>query len=321
MNPNEAAPMVDIKDYLLTDNPSASVQAEADSPYQVLLQNASDFIISRKKGKIERELVILASENLFYFKEKEKIGEVTSGKLQAFLKDLRGHSIVLDQVKWLPTLNKYEIGRLMSIITNPTHLAMAMANVLTNCSHHGHNHWCANYWEQNSQLFEEIHAATQISDVSSYNYRDCFEVAYAIERKFGFAEAIYFSDVLKKANFKQFSCTVNRYSNSYPERLDGLFRLLDEPYNLELRRLIDYTFIDSYAQGITKIDSDFWQAYEKYLSMQIKLYGEVRDKYPRYLMTAHNVASLNANQGLKQKKTKTNGEKSDKLEVWTYTPK
>ena len=293
MSSNETTPTVDIKDYLLDKSPGEYVQAKAGSPYQVLLQTASDFIISRKKGKVEQELVILVSENLFYFKEKEQVEEVTVGKLQTFLRDLRGFYITLEQVLWMPALNKDCICRLMGVISNPTYLDMARANVLTDNSYSSYDHWCARYWEQNPRLFEELHAATLFSGVSTSNYRDCVEVAYMIERKFGYDEALYFTEVLKKSNFTQFACAFNRYTYSYPERLDGLFQLLNEPYNLELRRLIDYTFIDTYAQGITKIGVEFWQVYEKYLSMQVALYGEVKDKYPRYLMTAHDVATLN----------------------------
>jgi len=62
---------------------------------------------------------------------------------------------------------------------------------------------------------------------------------------------------------------------------------------LDLRRLVNYTFVDSYAQGITKINIEFWQAYERYLKMQLQAFGDIRDKYPRYLMTAHDVMAQN----------------------------
>ena len=257
-----------------------------------LLQTASDFIISRKKGKIERELVILASEELFYFKEKERVEKVTAEKLQTFLRDLRGFYIALDQVLWLPSLSKDSVSCLMSIITRPSYLAMARANVLTDNSYNSYDHWSIKYWDKNSQLFEAVHSAAK--DFHAFYYRVCMDVAYEIESRFGHNEALYFVEVLKKSNFEQFTCDYDRYVHSHPEnKLKGFFQLLDEPYNLDLRRLIDYTFIDSYAQGITKISVEFWQAYEKYLSMQIKLYGEIRDKYPRYLMTAHDVTTLN----------------------------
>ena len=112
---------VDIKDYILDTNPSEQVKVSKPlSPYRVLLQTSSDFIIIRKKARSERELVVLISENLFYFREKGIVEEITRDKLQAFLKDLRGESIPLEQVLWLPRLSKNTAEELFSVITNPS---------------------------------------------------------------------------------------------------------------------------------------------------------------------------------------------------------
>ena len=288
MNSNETTPVVDINDYILVESPEPDKYTQ-DSPYQVLLQNSSDFIISRKKGRVEKELVILVSENLFYFKDKDKTEKITIELLKTFLRDLRGSNIQLEQVLWFPELNKDNINRLINIITNQTFLAMARENMLVEISY---GHWCQKYWEKNAQLFKETHIVTK--DMKSHNYRNCFDAIYEIENRFGYDEALYFVEVLKKSNFEYFNCDYSRYTYSSDEnKLKGFFQLLDEPYNLELRRLIDYTLIDSYAQGITRICSEFWRAYEKYLQTQIQVFGEIRNKYPRYLMLARNIAALN----------------------------
>ena len=283
-------PTVNIKDYLLDKNPGDYVKEAG--PYKVLLQTASDFIISRKKGRVDRELVILISEGLFYFKEKSKIEEVTHDRLQTFLRDLRGHCVTLDQVQWLPKLSKDGINRLIDVISNPTYVEMARANMLTEDAN-SYQSWRMEYWNKNSALYESVHAAA--IRIGSYHYQTCMDVAFEIYNRFGYDEAQYFAEALGKSNFEQFSCTFERYSYSNSNKLKGFFQLLDEPYNLDLHRLIDYTFIDSYAQGITKIGLEFWQAFEKYLKMQLQVFGEIRDKYPRYLMIAHDVATLNLN--------------------------
>jgi hypothetical protein len=290
MNSQETntTPAVDIKDYLLDKSPGD--YAMASGPYQVLLQTASDFIISRKKGRIEKELVVLISEGLFYFKEKDKIEKVTTERLQTFLRDLRGLCITLEQVLWLPKLNKDGIHRLMDIITNPTLIEMAGAKVLTEDAN-TYDSWRTEYWKKNPELYVNAHAA--LSGISQSHYQTGMEAAFEVYGRYGYDEAMYFVDALGKSNFEQFSLNASRYSYSYSNKQKGFFQLLDKPYNLELRRLIDYTFIDSFAQGITKINSDFWQAYENYLKMQIQAFGEIKDKYPRYLMTAHDVTALN----------------------------
>ena len=283
---NEKAAVVDINDYLLDKSPA--VYAETANPYQVRLQNSCDFIISRKKGRVERELVILVSEGLFYFKEKDKIDEVTHGRLKTFLRELQGASITMEQVLWMPLLNKDSIIRLMDVVTNPVYLEMALAKVLPSIT----QYWAANYWEKDSGLFMEVHHAIERLGIESASFHTCMILAFEISNTYGRDSASYFVEVLNKANFEQFSCAFRSYYSH--SEMDGFMQLLNEPYNLDLYRLIDYTFVDSYAQGITVIDAGFWQAYKQYLSMQIGVFGEIRDKYPKYLMTACNVLSVNS---------------------------
>jgi len=282
------ADVVNIEDYLLDKSPREYVKTEAVSPYRVILQDSRDFIIARKKGKSEKELVILISKGLFYFKEKEKVEEVTAERLQVFLKDLRDFCIELNQVSWMPNLSKDGINSLMNVITNPAYIAMAHANVL---NRHNHQFVYADYWKEDSEIFKDVHAAAK--GMSPYNYKNCMDVAYEIKDIFTYDEVVYFVEMLKQSNFERFSCSPNR--NHYPQTVDGFFRLLNKPYNLDLHRLIDYALIDTQAQGITRIEAEFWQAYEKYLKMQLEVFGEIRDKYPRYLMTAHDVIKLNLN--------------------------
>ena len=70
---------------------------------------------------------------------------------------------------------------------------------------------------------------------------------------------------------------------------------MDEPYCLNLRRLIEYIFYDAYSQGIAKIDETFWKTYADYLSMQIKIFGKVKEKYPKSLKTEHDIIALKVN--------------------------
>ena len=284
---NQQENSANIKDYLLDKSPGEYVKAA--SPYQVLAQTASDFIVSRKKGRSEKVLAILISEGQFYFREKEMVEEVTPEKLQAFLRDLRGLSIKLDQVLWLRALDKDSIGRLMNVIQSPTYIEMIRAEVLSKEDIFTYHNWRVAYWEKNPELYKNVHESVK---ARQHLLQAGMEVAFEIEDRFGHDEARYFVEALGKSGIEQFNCSHDRYS--YSEKAKGFFQLLDAPYNLELRRLIDYTFTDSYVQGITNINADFWQAYAKYLKMQFQTFGEIRDKHPKYLMAACHIAELNA---------------------------
>jgi hypothetical protein len=286
MSTNEIAPAVDIKDYILVNKPSE--YEKAASPYHVLLQTSSDFIVSRKKVKSERELVILISENLFYFREKGIVEEVTPGKLRTFLKDLRDDSIALDQVLWLPTLSLKYVERLINIITNDTHIAMCRANVL---SDHGNLYWATGYWNKNPQLYTEVHSS--IGNFGPCSHRALMATVFEIEKRYGIDMALHFVDAFKRTGIEQYTSAANKYS--YIDEMNGFFKLLNEPYGLNPRCLINYVFTDAFSQGITRIDTEFWKTYHEYMDIQIKAFGEIRDKYPKYLMIAHNIMTTNVN--------------------------
>jgi len=212
MSIQKTSSTVDIKDYLLDKKPAEYVQAA--SPYHVLFQNASDFIISRKKGRAEKELVVLISEGLFYFKEKENVEEITQERLKTFLRDLRDFHVTLDQVLWLPKLCKNSISRLINIISNPTFIDMARARVLTEGAGI-YDNWRTDYWKKSHELYEQVHITA--SAMQSCNYRTCMDVAFEIHSRYDNREALYFVDTLRKSNFKEFSCLYDRYSYSHTD--------------------------------------------------------------------------------------------------------
>jgi hypothetical protein len=275
---------IDIKDYLLNEQQSLSRTAK-DSPYTVLLQTDSDFIIARKKGKSVKELVILLSEEVFYFKNKTEIEKITESRLNAFLRDLGNDFIALDQVLWLQRLDRDLIRRLLVIINDKTNIAMARMNVLPD---ENYRHENAKRFEQNRELYAEVHSRIYPRKASGYSA--CMAMAFEIEKQFDFDSAVFFADTFKNSAIRSFSGA--RYYHQYGN-VEGFFQLLDEPYNLNLRRLIEYVFIDTVMQGIIDIDSSFWKMYADYLDMQIKVHGEILEKYPPYLKTAHDVMMLN----------------------------
>ena len=263
MNANETTPAVSINDYLLDNSPG--VCARDASPYQVVLQTESDFIISRKRARTVKELVILVSKGLFYFKEKDKIEEVTYENLQKFLSGLRDERIKLEKVLWISALTKDSASYVFNIISSADYVAMASDNVLKE----NHNlQWCINYWKKNAGLYGKVHAS--IGNVIS-NYHAVMNTAFEIESKHGLNEALYFVEVFSKTGIEGFSASNSRYS--YCNEADGFFGLLEKPYCLDLRRLIDYALVDAFSQGLKMIGGDFWLTYKEYLDMQIKIFG------------------------------------------------
>jgi len=290
---------VNIRDYFLDKNPKA--YAKAASSYEVVLQNNTDFIITRKTSTTARELVILISQGLFYFKEPKggSIEEVTMTKLKSYFRDLKDDSITLSQVLWLPELNKDTFDRLEKVISSEVFVDMCRHNVLDEI---GDPSWYAGYWKQNEKLFMKLHSIfPTITDKNSNKYRDSLPIIFELDKRFGYNEAMFFAETMLTSGINEYSSAMERRwdyrRGTYGNDIDilGFLQLLDEPYSLNLRRFIEYIFYDAYSQGMARIDSAFWKTYEDYLSMQIKIFGKIRVKYPRNLKTEHDIMALKVN--------------------------
>ena len=71
--------------------------------------------------------------------------------------------------------------------------------------------------------------------------------------------------------------------------------ILNSKYRLNPRKLIEYLFYWLPEQGIMEIGTGYRSSlteYRDYLSMEYSMYGEVRDKYPRYLKTQHDITMM-----------------------------
>ena len=292
---------VNIRDYFLDKDLAAYYKASGS--YEVLLQNNTDFIIARKTKKTDKELVILISQGLFYFKEAKggSIEEVTFSKLKSYFKDLNYDCIELNQVLWLPKLDKYTIERLEKIISNDVFVDMCRHNILIEIRD---PYWYSKYWEQNQKLFIKLHSIfPTITDVKANKYRSSLPIIFEIDKRYGYNEAMFFAETLLLSGVDQYTSAKDWHRNyNYRENeiqvnlgMEGYLQLLNEPYSLNQRRLIEYIFYDAYSQGIVKIDETFWKTYEDYLAMQIKIFGRINEKYPKSLKTEHDIMALKVN--------------------------
>jgi len=290
---------VNIRDYFLDKDPKAF--AKAASSYEVVLQNNTDFIITRKTSTTARELVILVSQNLFYFKETRggAIEEVTMSKLKSYFRDLKDDSIKLDQVLWLPEIHKESIERLEKIISNDVYVEMCRHNILAEIKDPASY---IKFWEQNQKLFMKLQSIfPTITDHNSNKYRSSLPIIFELDKRYGYNEAMFFAETLILSGVDQYSSAKERRWDhaigGYGADIEmkGFLQLLEEPYSLNLRRLIEYIFYDAYSQGINRIEESFWKTYEDYLSMQIKIFGKIRLKYPKNLKTEHDIMALKVN--------------------------
>ena len=94
---------------------------------------------------------------------------------------------------------------------------------------------------------------------------------------------------------------------------------MESPYNINLRRFIDYILFDLYAQGYSSVERTFFKEYMDYLQMQQGFYGKVKEKYPAHFKTEHDIMALKVNQAKLIATCENFSEQSEAIKDLAYT--
>lgn len=280
-----SAPVARVQDYIL----NTEVEKPRNVEYEVVLQNNTDFVVARKTKRSMREMVILISQNLFYFRDRKSgaIDTMSHQSLKGFLRDI-GEGVDLKEVHWLKRLDKDAADRINTVIMDEALVDMCRHNVLDI-----QNDLPAHraYWLENSKLYMQLHKVFPRMDDGA-KYKPGISIAYAIHSRYGYNEAMYFANQLVQSGVQ----SIMGENHSYYHRSTTVMGLIGETaYNLQLRRLIDYLLFDLYGQGITNIGEQILSEYKDYLEMQFSYYGKIVEKYPKYFKTMHDVLTLKYN--------------------------
>ena len=125
---NNSTAAVSLKDYIIDLDGAKQKPSVA---YEVVLENNTDFILRRQTQKVQKELVILVSQGLYYIRDCKNgaIDPVTIGNLRSFLRDLKDSYIDLQQVNWLGTLFKESAEFIITVTGDAVLTDMCRHNV------------------------------------------------------------------------------------------------------------------------------------------------------------------------------------------------
>lgn len=308
-----------LKDYIIDMD---SVSAKVTIDYEVVLENNTDFIVKRRTLKTDRELVVLVSKGIFYIKDckTDHVDPLTETNLSSFLRDLKERCITLHQVHWLHTVFRESVDFIMNVITDEKLMDMCRHNVLVSTHY---PHWYVPFWEQNSKLFMRLYNMfPNMSDRKKY--QPSIPVIFWIERHHGANEAMYFAEKLVQSGITELNFS-SHYTNYYDnnaissKEIVSFKAIMESPYNINLRRFIDYILFDLYAQGYSSVERTFFKEYMDYLQMQQGFYGKVKEKYPAHFKTEHDIMALKVNQAKLIATCENFSEQSEAIKDLAYT--
>lgn len=278
------AQTVSVKDFVIDmqniSKPNSKLRAVSspEATYETVLQNDIDFVIRRKTKTTDKNFVFLVSQGQFYIQDnKTKLIEyLDKAKIQKFFDFARNADIKskLEKVQWWKESIYETLPLMVEVVKDKARQTLFKHHIFTKYPSEIEKEMISN----NPKLFQyckEKNINTHAMNAANY-----------INKNINYNNAISFIDAVAKSNVK-----FGLYDTSYDKNLQILFDIV-KTYNLNLNRLIDYLMVDLYSQGIHTIDKNIISDYRDYLSMQIKLYGKVKEKYPKYLKTEHDIVAL-----------------------------
>lgn len=256
--------------------------------YEILFSDLNDFGIKKTSKRVSKVFISIFSKNLLFFKD-EITGEITkivsSDQITNFFNDLKANEVIIPKgsVQYAEQdITKSEIPNLYKVLTACQSIKkLLMANII---SFEDLENFQSRYnsfdnieatCEKNKNLLKYI-ITTREHDYKGnfYELLNIIKLAYQIYDISDLDSAKYFVDK-QKISTKEL-LTYDGFSNF-------------KKYNLNMRRFIDYILFDLYKQGCA---NNILRTYNDYLNMSQEYYGYVKEKYPKTLMTDHNILSL-----------------------------
>lgn len=264
---------------------------QQEPSYKVVLQNNTDFVIHRKTLTTDKNFVFLISQGVFYIQDNKTkdVEELTEQKIRMFFKLLPSYKYEeLTEVNWWKGDRLDSMVELMNtIVVNPS-MQKAYKHGIFIDKYKINN--LKTSIDGNMKLFKYCYDKCNDSNANKSYFENILNLATEIEKRVNYNNAIYFIDEFCESNVK-----MNYYNYNYGYNreivFDEFFNIINT-YNLDFNRFIDYISNDLYTQGIAEFNKDVLNLYNDYLRMQISLYGRVKEKYPKYLKTEHDIIAL-----------------------------
>lgn len=271
--------------------------------YSLKLENDMDFVVNKKSSRLDKDLVFLVSQGLFYIKN-NKTSEITklnklnvSRNIGSFVKDL-SIPFEFQKAKWIKGLQDKE--EMIEIVKNPDRVFIIQNNLESpNISK---SDYTISLIKKNKKLFNLIY-----STFNSFYGDSKVSSIYFVCDRFNYNNAELFVKLLKQTNM-----------NGY--YLDNIVKFI-ETYNCDTNTFLEYITIGFLRQGITSIDGYIFDTYRDYLNMEKEMYGKIKNKYPKALKTEHDIVARKHRYWSQYKDDLTCFDNNEKTKGWEYKNK
>lgn len=280
--------------------PDAEVKKTTKKPslkktnhFTVDLSSGLDCVITGRSKEGDIQLIIMPSQNKYLLKKGEVVQKITNEKMISdFFYNLPKEGLVVNNVV-IDKITPSNVKFLYTLISNYSVLlskGLISLQIVT-------NHYLKRIFTDGIQYDEKflklIVSKTPILKQSNYQIEKKYdyqfvELAHSFYKRKGYDALRMFVEEYVKSSIE--SVAYSRYNYGYYGYGRNTYSGYDFlTYDLDTKRVIEYICFDLYKQGYTSIPCS---TYYDYLRMSNEYYGKIKDKYPEYLDTAHDVMAI-----------------------------
>ena len=257
--------------------------------YTIKTENNTDFIINKKTNRIDKDYVILISQSIYCIKDNKRntvknlqnsnIANTTNN----FFKDLQ-KPLKLTKVEWIDEIDTTSGKDINGFISCSTLVEIAKNGLYKAYEDSGNRDMFIFLYRRAKQLNCEklFNYTIELFNKNDFvaNYGRIIHFAFIIADKTNYNNGKYFLELVKETGI------LGKYYTNFDIVEDIIY---NKDFNLELNRVLEYITQGFVKQGITILDTQILQTYYDYLQMEYEMFGKIKDKYPSYLKTQHDI--------------------------------
>lgn len=250
--------------------------------YSVPFASGLDAVIERIEKNEVKQLIIMPSQNKYLFKEDSVIQEVdktTLTEFQAFFNGIGTDEIVVNSIpiEKIDAVTVTELYKMIREQKEMLHEGMMSLSLYQSKK-------LLKFLEKNPKIWKMLTEITPILNNQKKYNANFVNLVLNFNSCRGYDAARMFAEYYTKSSM---SNILEFYGHYYYSKRDTFYCITAKELNT--KRLIEYLCFDLYSQGFDSIPI---MIYEDYLRMSLEYEGKIRDKYPKALLTEHDVMAL-----------------------------
>lgn len=285
-----------IKDYLIEFNAEAKnmkvnrANEKKLAKLEIEEENEIDLILRRTTSSTDKRLAIIVSQNQFYI-QNLKTEEITLVEnrdiLDKFMSNTDITTVKFKKLQWARSFekNKTFIDEVVKIIKNERVREFYRYGIFDSLSIAGNE-----LFNKDKKLFKYLYNLKKAKVITGHEFNDLCPIVNIINEMINHNNAIYFIDTFVEAKSLNPILDI-RYYGGYDATTIYLCNLVNNN-NCDFKTLINYIFIELPKQGLYKPMTAFRDYYKDYVDMCTGLYGKVKNKYPKNLITEHDKVAM-----------------------------